>query len=505
MLGGKVSTWFVQVSLAKKRCLLVLVILVQAGLLVGHLFYQRSYIEDNAARILRNTALLQSQQFETSLDAMRYQMRVIGNAFLLNHTVTPDNAQPFLQEELKRVWLDGVIVFNEQGDFVASRALFPLEHALSATTLAQASFRERPLFKDLRRDEVSEDLISWQSNGTDKNLFGFVMYRAVRDASGRYLGGIVGFFNSQSMNAIFRKMESQGFDLGPGGAMAVLDRDNALQLARMGANDLTRTTQSDPRLVKLLEYANDSAQVHQYVSPLDGVPRFGVFLNLNQRKWVLAVGLARDDVFHGWYIQAGWTALAILIISVSQWLLLHYMHTNALQRERFAQEARHDPLTGLSNRRQFDEWSKRACNLARRHQQPLCVMSLDLDFFKQINDTWGHDGGDAVLRHIGQLLPALVRGGDIVARFGGEEFVVAMPQTMIETAAEIAERVRASFARQQLKFGGDIIHFTTSIGITRMTPDELEVSNGMQSALARADQALYQAKQEGRNRVCVMV
>jgi hypothetical protein len=87
----------VQVSLAKKRALLVLLILVQASLLIGHLLYQRGYVEDNAARILRNTAILQSQQFDTSLNAMRYQMRFIGNAFLLNHTVTPENAQPFLQ------------------------------------------------------------------------------------------------------------------------------------------------------------------------------------------------------------------------------------------------------------------------------------------------------------------------------------------------------------------------------------------------------------------------
>lgn len=150
-MGEKVSTWFVQVSLAKKRALLVLLILVQASLLIGHLLYQRGYVEDNAARILRNTAILQSQQFDTSLNAMRYQMRFIGNAFLLNHTVTPENAQPFLQGELKRAWLDGVVVFDEDGDFLSSRALFPFERALDATTLAQASFRQHPLFTDFRQ------------------------------------------------------------------------------------------------------------------------------------------------------------------------------------------------------------------------------------------------------------------------------------------------------------------------------------------------------------------
>ena len=502
-MGEKVSTWFVQVSLAKKRALLVLLILVQASLLIGHLLYQRGYVEDNAARILRNTAILQSQQFDTSLNAMRYQMRFIGNAFLLNHTVTPENAQPFLQGELKRAWLDGVIVFDEDGDFLSSRALFPFERALDASTLAQASFRQHPLFTDFRRDEVTESLFYWQSNGTDKNMLGFVMFRAVRDAHGRFLGGALGFFNGNTMNDMFRKMEVQGFDLGQGGAMAVLDRDNAVQLARMGANGGSQLNTSDPRLAKLLEYASDTAQVHRYTSPIDGVERMGVFLNLNERKWGLAVGLARKDVLHGWYYQALWTALAILVISITQWFLMHYIHVNALQRARFQQEARLDPLTGLANRRQFDEWSLRACNLARRHQQPLCLMSMDLDFFKRINDTWGHDGGDAVLKHIGNALPALVRGSDIVARFGGEEFVVAMPQTSLETAAEIAERVRMSLASQNVDFNGQTIRFTASMGLVCMTPDELEIEHGVQSALARADRELYRAKREGRNRVCV--
>ena len=108
-----------------------------------------------------------------------------------------------------------------------------------------------------------------------------------------------------------------------------------------------------------------------------------------------------------------------------------------------------------------------------------------------------------MLKHIGNALPALVRGSDIVARFGGEEFVVAMPQTSLETAAEIAERVRMSLASQNVDFNGQTIRFTASMGLVCMTPDELEIEHGMQSATARADRELYRAKREGRNRVCV--
>lgn len=490
-------------SLTTQRCLLLLFILLQVSLFVGHLAYQRNRIEDNTARILRNTALLEAKQFETSMDALRYQVRVIGNAILLNHTVTLDNVEPFLAQELKRDWLDAVIIFDANGDFVAKGGVFPLEQAIQASTLSRASFRDRLLFKDLRSEKITESLFYWQSNGLDPGIMGFVMYRAIRDPQGRYLGGIVGFFGSNGMEKLFRQMEGNGFDLGPGGVMTVLDRNTAIQLARMGAGTGSVSTHSDPRLLPLMDYASDVARAHHYLSPVDGVTRMGVFLNLNEGKWVLAVGMAKDDMLRGWYFQVFWTTLAMIILAMLQWRLLSHMRTIFVQRERLAREARQDPLTGLANRRRFDEWAKGTCNLAQRHQQPLCVMTLDLDFFKKINDSYGHDGGDAVLRCVGNVLQGLLRGSDIAARFGGEEFVVAMAHTEVELANKVAESIRASFAAQEVEFNGQQIRFTASIGLTQMTPGELEMSDGIHAALARADQALYRSKQEGRNRVTI--
>lgn len=461
--------------------------------------YQKSYIENNSNKILRNTALLKTESFETSLDAMRYQIRVIGNAILLNHTVSVDDADAFLNEEIKRPWLDGVIVFNEKGDFVSEQTLFPIDNALDATTLSLKSFRQSILFKNLRRDETTEHLFYWQSKGTDPNLTGFVLYRAIRDPQGRYLGGIVGILNSHSLDEMFRKMEREGFELGPGGAMAVFDRDNAVQLARMGANTVKEAPHSNPELTNLLEYANDSALVHHYTSPVDGIQRFGVFINLKDRKWVLAVGLSENDIFHGWYFQALWTVIAIFVISITQWLLLHYMHTNTLQRQRLDKEARYDLLTGLANRRNFFEWTISACSVARRHGYPLCLLSMDLDFFKKINDIYGHDGGDAVLKYVGKIVPEMIRPSDLAVRFGGEEFIIAMPHMTQESACEVAERIRAKLEHDKVVFNGQEISFTASFGIAQMTLAELEMENGIQTTLSRADQALYQAKQEGRN------
>lgn len=489
-------------SLTTQRTLLLVFILLQATLFVGHLIYQRHIIEDNASRVLHNTALLQAQQFENSLAAMRYQVQVIGSAILLNHTVPANNVDSFLEQELKQDWLDAVIIFDADGDFVAKRSLFPLEQVLSASTLANASLQDCPLLKKLRQENVNERLFYWQGSCPNPNVMGLVIYRAIRDPQGRYLGGVIGYFNSSTMAKLFMKMENRGLQLGSSGSIAVVDRDNNIQLARMGAG--AGPIKPGQKVSELMNYASDSAQVYRYVSPVDDIPRLGVFLNLNDRKWVLVVGLAERDILRGWYFQALWTTIVVIILALLQWRLLHHVRTIYLQRARLAQEARQDPLTGLANRRRFNEWSLGACSLARRHHQALCVLTLDLDFFKKINDRYGHDGGDAVLKCVGKVLQRLLRDSDIAARFGGEEFVVAMAHTELEAAAEVAERIRAHFAAQEVEFNSQKIRFTASFGLTQITPDELEVSEGIDSALARADQALYRSKQEGRNRVTIV-
>lgn len=490
-----------RLSLNVQRGLLLLFLLLQGLSYAGYLAYAYMRIEDDAVRVLRNTALLEAQQFETSMDAMRYQVRFIGNAFLLNHTVSVRDAEPFLEQELKKDWLDALIVIDANGDFVAKGSLFPLEQVLDASVLARASFRDRPLFKDLRREEVNERLFSMPAHGTDPALTSFVMYRAIRDPGGRYIGAVLGYLNSSTMAKLFTKMEDRGFDLGPSGVMGILDKDTGITLNRMGGNSSSERTESS--LSQLLSYANDSAFPHRYVSPIDGVRRLGVFLNLNERKWVFVVGLAENDFLNGWYQQVLLTIAAFVILAILQWSVLHYEHANFKQRERLAREAQRDPLTDLANRRYFDEWAQGTCSLARRHRQALCVLTFDLDFFKTINDSYGHDGGDAVLSQVARTLRGLLRSSDFAARFGGEEFVVALPQTPLDEGEHVAERIRASLAEQKVEFRGRTICFTASFGVALMTPYELEMNEGIHAALSRADNALYRSKQEGRNRVTV--
>jgi diguanylate cyclase (GGDEF)-like protein len=158
-----------------------------------------------------------------------------------------------------------------------------------------------------------------------------------------------------------------------------------------------------------------------------------------------------------------------------------------------------DPLTGLCNRRHFLELADSEFERSRRSRRPLAVLLMDIDHFKSINDTQGHAAGDKVLTHVAQLCRGNTRMQDTTARLGGEEFVVLLPDTPIETAREVAERVRAAVAENTAlcQPDGAAIRATVSIGVAVIASND----NSAEHLLERADRAMYAAKDAGRNRV----
>lgn len=158
-----------------------------------------------------------------------------------------------------------------------------------------------------------------------------------------------------------------------------------------------------------------------------------------------------------------------------------------------------DPLTKLFNRRYLEETLLRECARAHRNKLPLCVLILDIDHFKKVNDTYGHDAGDAVLVGFGSLLSHKVRKEDVVCRLGGEEFVVVLPSAPLEHAVHRAESICADMRKMKTTFKGQIIPTTVSIGVSQFPEHGLDP----EELIRRADVALYQAKQGGRDRVVV--
>ena len=154
-----------------------------------------------------------------------------------------------------------------------------------------------------------------------------------------------------------------------------------------------------------------------------------------------------------------------------------------------------DPLTQLHNRRYFMTRSEEELRRSQRYGGPLTILLLDVDHFKKVNDTHGHQVGDEVLVAVAQRLRASLRSTDVLARYGGEEFVVCLPETPVDGARAIAERLRASVEAEIVPAMGRAV--TVSIGVAMLRPDTQSVG----SLLENADAALYRAKRAGRNRV----
>ena len=171
---------------------------------------------------------------------------------------------------------------------------------------------------------------------------------------------------------------------------------------------------------------------------------------------------------------------------------------NLRLKEMLRTQATRDALTGLFNRRYMEESLEQEFHRSHRNKHPVSIIMLDIDHFKKFNDTYGHDAGDALLKELGTMLKSIVRKEDIACRYGGEEFILILPEATIEIAAQ-----RAEYFRKALQFTSfrhldqNIAMITVSMGVASY-PDHGQDS---ETVFRRADEALYKAKNNGRNRV----
>ncbi|MFO7726737.1 MAG: sensor domain-containing diguanylate cyclase [Desulfonatronovibrio sp.] len=172
---------------------------------------------------------------------------------------------------------------------------------------------------------------------------------------------------------------------------------------------------------------------------------------------------------------------------------------NALKYKEVKQEADFDGLTSIYNRQQFDKRIRVELKRHQRHAKHLSLIMLDLDYFKRLNDTYGHLAGDEVLRKVGSILEETVRETDFPARYGGEEFVVILPETNEQQAWLFAERLRKKISNSVFSYNENKFNVTASIGVASLKPGPLSPGDAL---VSHADQALYMAKNSGRNIVC---
>jgi diguanylate cyclase len=174
------------------------------------------------------------------------------------------------------------------------------------------------------------------------------------------------------------------------------------------------------------------------------------------------------------------------------------IHRLQFELEHIRQQARHDPLTGALNRKGLDEVMARELATMKRRSAALCVVMLDIDHFKHLNDTLGHSAGDSALVYLARLSRQTLRPADTVARLGGEEFLIVLPDTVENAGAEAIRRLQRELASRPLSVGSEPVCFTFSAGVVQVREGELAAD-----AIARADQIMYAAKRAGRDRILV--
>jgi diguanylate cyclase (GGDEF)-like protein len=229
----------------------------------------------------------------------------------------------------------------------------------------------------------------------------------------------------------------------------------------------------------------------------------GAFVALGLMLLLRTAAAAIGWIDEGKPVQNGhWLAFLLLVALcavVSITLGFVYMTMERAELRNF-ELAMKDMLTGLSNRRAISDQLHMAVSLAQRQGQFLSVLMLDIDHFKRINDSYGHQAGDVVLSGVAQTLASRLRVQDQIGRFGGEEFLVILPDTALEGALTLAEALRVAVECTPTPWGAHAIPATISIGVRGGVVTGADTDDGLVGA---ADTAMYRAKQDGRNRVCV--
>lgn len=235
----------------------------------------------------------------------------------------------------------------------------------------------------------------------------------------------------------------------------------------------------------------------------DGIPRKVCFARLKDYPLLIAVSSGVDEVLLPWKKQASSLVFFSFFVTIFVFFLWHRLLEAIRQREeahaKLEFQAKTDALTGLPNRRSFLEALGAELERATRYSRPLSVLMIDVDFFKKINDNYGHATGDEVLKALGSFLSGTIRTTDIAGRIGGEEFCVFLPEADANAAMDAAERLRSGFENVRTESGNQTVAATLSIGVSEISPSD----DGAESIMDKADKALYKAKSSGRNRVCL--
>ena len=526
------SAWFIRIGIRPIAWLLCVLAVVSCSLAwVGSVMFANERIDRYLAQEeshARNDALLTSANLNQRLNqaisiaqvlaldqAMIAALANFGPNIQASTLPQPERgavwlADPALkvisermQRTVERFDLHSLQLVNAAGDTVAEG------HGTGIPPFIGTNYADREYFKAAKKGVTGQQFLL----GRVTNVFA-LGFSAPLQINGEFVGMVgSGLIVPRLSPAIGNVQAVVTDDLG----VIVLAKDPALMMQTMpGATVNTLTAEARNKRYKRTNFepadinpmsASGSHTLYQWRKE----SRSHVMESHSTEDGSLRVHVLRDlgETFPNIRTdQVEWFGLVSILALVTATLLgvaAQFMISTQTKRdallhlnEELAHEANTDALTGCANRRHFMHALDQEINRSDRYELDFCVLSADIDHFKQVNDTYGHAAGDEVLKHFVDIIQRNLRDTDLLGRLGGEEFSILLPQTSAEGGAMMAERIRSAVAGSPARFGTTGVTVTVSIGGIQ---SQLGTRHGVDVVLARADEALYAAKNGGRNRV----